>query len=239
MKNLVLIFAGGVGSRMGNTEKPKQFMEVDEKAILIHTLEKFEDNLNVDGIVVSILPEYLDYTKDLINQYSLKKVKWVVPGGETGQLSIFNGLEAIALDKTVSEDAIVLIHDGVRPLIDDDLINKNISLTLEKGNAITVVPSIETTFESEDGVSIKNILDRSKLYLARAPQTFILKDIYNVHLMEIEKNNINNIDSCSMMHKYGANLNFVKGKSSNIKITNIEDYYIFKTLYELEKGGKV
>lgn len=238
MKNIAIIFAGGTGTRMGNTYKPKQFLKLDDKAIIIHTIEKFDNCRMIDAIAIASLEEYIPYIKELLVEFKINKVKWIVPGGETGQLSIFNALDAVYKDKSVDEDAVVLIHDGVRPIIEEHLILENIVTTRTHGNAITVVGATETVFSSEDKKNIDNLLKRENLFYARAPQSFFLRDIYSSHQEEMEKGNINSIDSCSMMFKHGYKLNFVKGNGSNIKITNYEDYYIFKALYELEQKRK-
>lgn len=241
MKNVVVIFAGGTGSRMGNTDKPKQFLEVDGKPIIVHTIEKFNNCDIIDAISISILEEYIPLMEEYKVQFGLDKIEWIVSGGDTGQLSIFNGLDVIKTDDRVDEDAVVLIHDGVRPIIDENLILMNIAKARTDKSSITVVKAIETVFESHDHEKIDALLDRSILYNARAPQTFFLNDLHDVHKQEMDKGNFNNIDSCSMMFKYDFPLNFVIGNSSNIKITNYEDYYIFKTLYELDKmrhGGE-
>ncbi len=128
--NIAVIFAGGVGKRMGNTDKPKQFIEIEGKPIIIHTLEHFEKNKNIDAIIVASKAEWIDYLNDLLQKYNIKKVAKVVPGGPTGQMSIFNGIKCAK--EMYGEDSIVLIHDGVRPFITDDLINTNIETVKEK-----------------------------------------------------------------------------------------------------------
>ena len=238
MKNIAVIFAGGVGARMKNTDKPKQFLELDGKPIIIHTINKFEECNMIDAISVAIKEEYIDYMKELLLSFEIKKVKWLVPGGETGQISIFNALNAVYKDKAVAKDAIVLIHDGVRPIIDEKLILENIVTARSHGNAITVANASETIVISRDKHQIDFLPKREHVYYARAPQTFFLNDIYNLHLQEMKNGNYNNIDSCSIMFKHGYTLNFVEGKSSNIKITTYEDYYVFKALYELEEKRK-
>lgn len=235
MKNLALIFAGGTGTRMGNTEKPKQFLTIDDKPIIVHTIEKFNSCSMIDGIVVSIVEDYIEFMHELVNEFNLHKVKWIVPGGETGQLSIFNGLEKLVNDEKVCDDAVVLIHDGVRPIINKNLILENIETVRTNRTAVTVVPAIETVLESTDKRTIDEVLEREHLYYARAPQSFYLQDIYDVHIEELNKGIDSNIDSCTMMHKYNYDISFVQGNTSNIKITNYEDYYIFKALYTLEK----
>lgn len=238
MKNIALIFAGGVGTRMKNTDKPKQFLELDGKPIIIHTIEKFDQCKMIDAIAIACKEEYIELLEDLIKQFNIEKVRWLVPGGETGQLSIFNALQACINDNEVDKDAVVLIHDGVRPIIDNQLILENIVTARTYGNAITVVNASETVFVSQNKKTIDGLLDREEIFYARAPQTFYLRDIYNLHLKEMQMSNVNNIDSCSIFFKHGYKLNFVYGKSSNIKITTYEDYFIFKALYELDEKRK-
>lgn len=235
MKNIALIFAGGVGSRMKNTDKPKQFLELDSKPIIIHTIEKFEKCNVIDSIAIACKKEYIGELKEMLVKFSIKKVKWIVPGGDTGQLSIYNALESIKNDNRVHDDTVVLIHDGVRPIITNELILENIVTARTHGNAITVVNAIETSFVSKNSCDITEMLKREEVFHARAPQTFFLNEIYTLHKEEMGRDNFNNIDSCSIMHKNGYKLNFVVGKTSNIKITTYEDYFIFKALYELEK----
>ena len=122
--NVALIFAGGSGTRMNTKSKPKQFLELHGKEIIIYTLEHFERHPEIDAIAVVCIADWIDYLKSIIRKHGIDKVKWIVPGGETGQDSIFNGLEAI--HKDCPEDSVVLIHDGVRPLINRELISDNI-----------------------------------------------------------------------------------------------------------------
>ena len=128
--NIAIVFAGGVGKRMGQTDKPKQFLEIAGKPIIIHTLEKFEENPNINGIVIACLKEWIKYLEELIKKFNITKVAKIVEGGETGQLSIYKGIEAA--HTLYPENSIILIHDGVRPFINEDLINKNIENVKKK-----------------------------------------------------------------------------------------------------------
>jgi len=238
MKNIAIIFAGGTGSRMEYTDKPKQFLTLDGKPIIIHTIDKFENCKMIDGIAIACKEEFIEVMKELLKEFNIQKVEWIVPGGETTQLSVYNALNAVKNDKRVFDDSIVLIHDGVRPAIDNQLILENIVTTRTHGSSITVVNAFETILVSEDEVTIDNVLNRENVFYARAPQCFYLNDLYKVHVEEKEAGSVNNIDSCSMMNKKGFSINFVKGKSSNIKITTYEDYYIYKAIYELEQRRK-
>ena len=124
--NIGVIFAGGVGSRMHSKDVPKQFLEIHNKPIIIHTLEYFEHNDEIDAVVISCVGEWIPHLEKLLYQYRIEKVKRVVRGGATGQLSIYNGLQA-AKEVAAGQKAIVLIHDGVRPLISEKLLSDNIA----------------------------------------------------------------------------------------------------------------
>lgn len=227
MKNIALIFAGGHGTRMTMADRPKQFLEIDNKAILCYTVEHFEKHALIDGIVVVTTGAWLDYTKNILKDY--KKVFAIIPGGDTALNSQYFGL--LEAEKFANgESAIVLIHDGVRPLIDEDIITNCIKSVKEKGNGITTAPAIETIIQVDDNGNIIETLDRKYCQLARAPQAFYLKDILSLHNKSIEENTHNFIDSASMMRHYGYKLNSVLGSADNIKVTTITDYYICEAM---------
>lgn len=233
--NIALIFAGGIGKRMGNAGTPKQFLKLYNKEIIVYTLEVFQNSEDIDGIVISCLPEKINFLEKLVQKYELTKVKSIVPGGNSGQESIYHGLEEI--EKLYSAEDIVLIHDGVRPLITGETIEDNIAKVKEEGNSITTVQAIETIITSEkDKREIHNILDRSQCHLARAPQSFYLKDILGAHRKAIAENKLDFIDSASMMSYYGTRLHMVNGPVENIKITTPGDYYIFKAMIDMKES---
>lgn len=237
--NIAVIFAGGTGSRMGKTDRPKQFLEIDGIPIIIHTLLKFENCKDIDYISIACIEEYIPNLKELLYKFNIKKVKWISPGGATGQLSIFNGIKAVYDDSEINKNSILLIHDAVRPNIDVELISDNIKTTKEKGNSVTVCAAIETIFISNNKKDINDILNRDNVFQAKAPQCFHLNDLYEAHVKAIANGDINNWDSCSLMFKNNVELSFVVGKSSNIKITTMEDFYLFETMYFLEKERKL
>ncbi len=164
-----LIFAGGTGHRMNSRSKPKQFLEMHGKPIIIYTIEHFEYHEGIDQIVVVCLKDWISELQGLIKRYGIAKVKKVVPGGETGHDSIYLGLLAMQ-DMAKAED-IVLIHDGVRPLINAELISRNIAMVEKYGNAITVEAAKETIVCRADGKTIAPVPDRSHMYTAKAPQS--------------------------------------------------------------------
>lgn len=236
--NIAVIFAGGVGKRMKTNGIPKQFLEVYGKPILIYTLEKFENNQNIDAIVVSCLEEKMDYCKKLVDKYEITKVRAIVKGGKTGQESIYNGLKAAEQISETDKD-IVLIHDGVRPLIDDEIIDNNIKCVKENGSAITCVECKETVVILDDNDNIKDVTDRSRSRLARAPQSFYLKDILDAHRKALEDGKTDVIDSCTLMRMYGKEVSIVIGKSENLKITTPDDYYMFKALLDAKENSEI
>lgn len=237
--NIAVIFAGGVGRRMSNKGMPKQFLKIYNIPIIIHTLQAFEKCEEIDAIVVAILANYTDYMKELIKEYGISKVKKIVPGGETGQLSIYNGLKA-AKEISKTDKDIVLVHDGVRPIIDSELIRKNIKSVKKYGTAITSVPQKETTvLLEEDKKQIKEVTNRDYTYIARAPQSFFLNELLECHEKVLKEGEINCIDSCSLMLRYGKKVSVVECGSENIKITTPDDYYIAKALLEARENKQI
>lgn len=222
MKKIAMIFAGGTGQRMG-AEIPKQFLKVSGKEIIIHTLELFESNENIDEIYVACIEDWIPYLNDLIKKYTVSKVKKVFPGVKTGQDSIFLSLQAA---KENNENAIVLIHDGVRPLVSEQTITNCIKSAETYGNAITVTPCFETPIKSDDGVLVSEMPQRKVMYTAQAPQCFYLNDIYEMHLKERKVNPDYEgiVDSCGLMFKNGVQCHLVDGNRGNIKVTTPEDF---------------
>lgn len=236
--NIAVIFAGGTGQRMNTASKPKQFLELHGKPIIIYTLEYFQKHSQIDGIVVVCLESWIDYCENLLKKYQIDKVLKIVPGGNSGQESIFNGLEA-AYQISDNEQDIVLIHDGVRPLINEALITNCIASVKKHGNAITVSPAIETILlKTEDG-DIGNILKRSECEMAKAPQCFYLNDIYSCHLKAKAAGKDDFIDSASLMQYYGYKLNAVEGPLENIKITTPADFYIFRAIMDARENLQI
>lgn len=225
-----LIFAGGTGQRMNASDNtPKQFLKLHGKPIIVYTLEHFEKHSEVDNIIVVCLESWISEFKLMIEKYDIKKVINVVPGGSGGDKSIYNGLKA--LDGICSESDIVLIHDGVRPLINAELISANIATAKEYGTAITAEPLIESAVQSKDGVNIDYMPSRAEMYTAKAPQSFRFGLIRNLY-QRAQDEGIGTIDSSHLCSIYGVSMRMVKSTKNNIKITAPYDYYIFRALYE-------
>lgn len=235
--NIAIIFAGGTGQRMNTASKPKQFLELYGKPIIIYTLEHFQNHSNIDGIVLVCLESWIDYCKELLEKYHMTKVQAVVSGGESGQASIFNGLDAART--LYPDDSVVLIHDGVRPLINEQIISDDIACVREKGSAITVSPAIETIVMKQEDGHVGEIVDRSRCEMAKAPQCFYLKDIYSAHLKAMAEGINSFIDSASIMKYYGFNLSTVVGPAENIKITTPSDFYVFRAIIDARENMQI
>ena len=234
--NVAVIFAGGIGSRMRATALPKQFLEVHGKPIIVHTLENFENHPDIDAIAVAILPQWHDHLARLVRRFDLTKIRWVVDGGSTGQLSRQQALEAVAAD--CAGDTVVLIHDGVRPLVDADLITANIECVHHHGSAITCTKITETVVESTDEV-IESVIPRDHLYAAQAPQSFRLAEILELYRRVAAEGELDSIDSCTLMQRYRHPIHRVVGPRTNIKITTAEDFYVCRTFFELIENRQV
>lgn len=236
--NIAVIFAGGVGQRMHSRDVPKQFLEMHKKPIIIYTLEVFDNHPEIDVIVIACKEEWIPYLEKLIYKFRIEKVKRIVSGGDTGQMSIYQGLLA-ANDISRGERAIVLIHDGVRPLIDSKVISDNISSVRKNGSAITTALVHETILVVKDDESINYVPDRAHSRVAKAPQSFWLDEILEAHVLAQKEGVYDYIDSCTMMKKYGYSLYLVDGPLENIKITTPDDFFIMRAILDARENAQV
>lgn len=234
--NTALIFAGGTGQRMNSRAKPKQFLELHGKPIILYTLEHFEEHPEIDNIVVVCLKSWISELKRILRRYDIKKVCQIVPGGDTGHESIYNGL--LAMKGVSASEDIVLIHDGVRPLITGELISENISKVKEYGTSITVETASESVVSSGDGERIDSVPQRSSMYVAKAPQSFryeMILDLYE----RAHEDGLLTIDPAHLLSLYSVQMHMVKSTPNNMKITAPADYYIFRALYEATENQQI
>ncbi|MBR2189228.1 MAG: 2-C-methyl-D-erythritol 4-phosphate cytidylyltransferase [Eubacterium sp.] len=235
--NVAIIFAGGTGQRMNTRTKPKQFLELHGKPILIYTLEQFDRHDQIDEIIVVCVEEWISYCQELIRKFGVKKVRAVIPGGETGMLSRFNGIKKA--QEYYEPDTVCLIHDGVRPLIDYETISRNIACVLEHGSAVTVSPAIETIAIKERDNKVGQIIDKSKCQMAKAPQSFRLGQLADAHQKAINGGMLDCIDTAYLMQQSGYDIFVVEGTSENIKITTPTDFYIFRALVDARENSQI
>ncbi len=238
-----LIFAGGKGKRMKDSDIPKQFLEVDGKSIIIRTLEHFSNHDMVDEILVVCLESWIDTLRNQIDNYGIRKVADIISGGITGFQSIHMGLDRIS--KSADEEDIVLLCDGVRPILNEKLITDCIRLAEEYGTAVPVTPSIDSILYSTDGKNCSKNYDRKAIYITQAPQGFKLSVIIKAHEIAIERK-MEALSSADLLVELGMDIHIYQGIRENIKVTTPEDlnslratYYYehFKNFAKEEMGG--
>jgi len=236
--NIALVLAAGVGQRMRSGGLPKQFLKIMGKPIIIYTLEKFQACKEIDEIAVVCHGSYIKYMNELLESYKMEKVKKVVVGGADRQGSIKKGLDAIAADGKDKND-IVIIHDGVRPLLDDLTINENIRVAEKYGCAITVHPVTESVVITDrDDAELKDFKKRTDTYSLTAPQTFRLGEILEAYNKNPEKqqNTIPLLDAAMVYTNMGGKVHLVKEQNTNLKITTPEDFYYLRAILDLEEN---
>ena len=236
--NIAIIFAGGTGQRMNSKTKPKQFLELHGKPIIIYTIEHFEQHELIDGIIVVCVEGWIQYCQNLIDKFHIEKVKSIIPGGTTGMLSRFEGVKKAK--ELYPEDTICLMHDGVRPMIDHDLISRNIASVEKNGSGVTVAPTIETiAVKSGAENKVGQIIDRSKCQMAKAPQSFRLGELYKAHSDAIASGMTDCIDTAYLMQLSGHDVYTVEGSAENIKITTPTDFYTFRALMDIRENSQI
>lgn len=240
--NIAAIFAGGSGIRMNTKSRPKQFLELHGKPIIIYTLELFDNHQDIDAITVACIQSWIPFLEKQIRKFEINKVVKIVPGGATGQESIYNALcaaEQHALSSQGTLDGVnVLIHDGVRPLITEQTITDNINKVMECGSCITCVPATETLVVRQQDDSLQ-IPSRKDSLIARAPQSFRLTDIISAHRKAIDEGRNDFIDSCTMMSHYGYTMGIVNGPVENIKITTPTDFFVFRAMVQVHENQQI
>jgi 2-C-methyl-D-erythritol 4-phosphate cytidylyltransferase len=225
--NIALLTAAGSGTRT-HQDIPKQFLHVDNKPIIIYTLEAFQKHPSIDAIIVVGLQGWVDILWAYAKQFNITKLKWLVPGGDTGQESIRNGLEA--LKQHCSEDDVVLIHDGNRPLVSQDVLTDSLVKLKEYGSSVAVIPCTEAVFRSDDTFSSEISIPREQLYRTQTPHAYKLSKLLWAHEQASIKNITNTAATCTLMNALGEKIYFSAGSEKNIKITTTEDIEIFKAL---------
>lgn len=235
--NIAIVFAGGSGQRMKTSAKPKQFLELYGKPIIIFTLEVFEQHPDIDTVVVPCIAGWEDYLQDLLDKFHIKKVRKILTGGKDTQESKMNALNYVK--EFANDTDTVMLHDAVRPLITEKMISDNLKAVKKYGSAISAVPFSETGIKSEDGKTTVETIVRNTLYIAKAPQTFFFKDVYEAHSKGQNMDPKITIDTCSLMTELGYQLHLVPCETTNIKITTPEDFFIFKALTDLRESKDI
>lgn len=231
--NIGVILAGGIGSRMGIVDKPKQFIDIYGKPIIVYTLETFDNHSEIDYIAVVCLKEWIEDLKIIIRKYEINKVKWIIEGGQTRQESVYNAIQT--LSKICLDDDILVIHDSVRPLVTQKIISNNISAVKKYGAVDTVIPSADTIIRSTNSKYLEDVPVRSELYIGQTPQSFKLSLLRQAHENAIKSNYINSTDDCQLVLALGHKVYLVMGDRLNFKVTSFEDLLLLKAIIKLGK----
>lgn len=233
--NIALLTAGGVGNRMGQ-DIPKQFMNIDDIPVIVYTMEAFQKHPQIDALCVVCLQGWDIMLRAYANQFNITKLKWIFPGGESNQDSIRNGLKGLK-DAGCDDDDIILVHDGVRPLVAERIITDNIEKCRKYGYAVTGLICKEAIMRKNGDCVEKIDIPREQLVRTQTPHTYRLKTLFDAHL-EAEKKGIENtVASCTLMGELGVdNQHLVMGSEKNgLKLTHAEDVELFKALKHTEK----
>lgn len=232
--NIALLTAGGIGNRMGQ-DIPKQFMTINEKPVLIYTLEAFQKHPEIDAIAVVCLSGWEPMLQAYANQFRITKLKWIFPGGTSNQESIYNGIMGLRKNGCADND-IVIVHDGVRPLISEKIISDNLETCKKFGYAVTGLVCKEVIMEIKDDLVLPIETPRERLARTQTPHTYHLGDLIQAHHDAKDKNINDTVAPCDMIAKIGLHdQHLVQGSEKNgLKLTRPEDVDIFKSLVELE-----
>ena len=231
-----VLLAGGVGSRMGNMEKPKQYLNIADRPIIIHTIEKFYVNESFEKILVLCPEQWISHTKNLIRKYIGETERIVVvAGGETRNETIMNAIRYIEGEYEVDDDTIILTHDSVRPFVTHRIIEENIEYAMKYGACDTAVSSTDTIVQSEDGKIISAVPERRKMYQGQTPQTFRLKKLKALYESLSAEERETLTDAAKIFVMKGEDVYLVEGEVSNIKITYPYDLRVAETLIQSEK----
>ncbi len=233
--NIGLIIAGGVGARM-KMATPKQFLIVRNKPILVYTLEAFQNNEAIDAIAVVCLSGWEDVVWKYVRKYNLSKVKWITPGGSTGMESLRNGMNL--LKENCNGDDIIVIHDAVRPLISDNIINANIAGVTRYGTAVTCVPCTEALLSSEDAETSNTVVDRDLIQRTQTPQSLRLSKFIWAHEEAARRGITNTVATCTLLCELGETVHIVMGEGTNFKITTQEDIDLMEAFLICRENGR-
>ncbi len=230
--NIALIIAGGNGRRM-QQEIPKQFLNVNDKPVMIYTLEAFQSHPDIDAIGVVCVDGWHDILMAYARQYKISKLEWIVSGGENGQGSIRNGL--LEAEKRYGENDIILVHDAIRPMVSHEIISDCIVQCKRHGSAVSIVPCNTVALRRATEQTSSEVVPRDQLALTQTPQAFPLKKLCDAHRKAKEVGITNSIASCTLMIELGETVHFSIGAETNIKLTTPDDLKIFKALLALKE----
>lgn len=231
--NIALILAAGTDPTF-RMDIPKQFVNVYNRPVIVYTMEIFQKHPEIDAIMVACLKGWENMVEAYAKQFSISKLKWVIPGGRTGQET-----SKLAVDKlmeTCSVEDIIVIHDAIRPMVSDEIISDSIYTCRKKGMGIAAVTSMDNVMMTDDGMTGRLSISRYAFRRIQTPQTYFLGELKQAHEEALEKGIENENDTNNIISRLGRNVNFSKGSDKNLKINTVEDVAMFKALYAMKNG---
>ena len=225
--NIALIIAGGNGRRMEN-EVPKQFLNVNDKPVIIYTLEAFQNHPDIDEIGVVCIEGWHEILRAYARQYKIEKLKWIIDGGENGQGSIRNGV--FEAEKRYAPEDLILVHDAIRPMVSAEIISDCIIQCRQHGSAIVTVPCNTAMLRRTGQNSSGEVVPRDQLAMTQTPQAFPIRKLADAHRRALQEGITNSVASCTLMIELGETVHFSIGAETNIKLTTQDDLRIFKAL---------
>lgn len=232
--NIAMIIAGGNGQRM-RQDIPKQFINVNDRPVIVYTMEAFQKHPNIDAIAVVCLEGWEEILKAYAKQFNITKLQWIFKGGQNGQESLKNGI--MGLQEVAEENDMIVIHDAIRPMVSQEIISENISCCMKNGSAITVIPCAEAMLLTSDKESSQKSIPRESLARTQTPQSFYLKKLVWAHEEAAKLGITDSIASCTLMIELGEQVYFSTGSEKNLKLTTTDDIEIFKALLHSQKDA--
>lgn len=229
--NIALLTAAGLGSRM-HLDIPKQFLNIEGKPVILYTMEAFQHHPQVDAMIVVTLENWKENIDAYARDYGIDKLKWIAVGGKTGQESIKNGIEE--LSKHCAMDDVVMVHDGNRPFVSEEMISDSLATYKQYGSAVAAMPCIEAIFRSENGRTSSDCIPREQLFRTQTPHTYTLGKLLWAHERAKELKIENTTATCVLMKMLGETIYFSKGSEKNLKLTTHEELDIFKAMIRRE-----
>lgn len=229
--NTALILAGGVDARF-KMEIPKQFVNVNNRPIIVYTLEIFQNHPDIDEIIVTCLDGWQEMVKAYGKQFNITKLKTIILGGKDAQESTYHGLNA--LKERMGKGDIVVVHDSIRPMVSESIITKSIQMCRKKGMGVAATYIMDTIMHSSDGKEGYRSINRYEIMKVQTPQAFDFELIWDLHNRAIAEKCLGAWDNSSMLTNLGENVFFSEGSDLNLKINTVEDVEMFKALYRMK-----
>lgn len=231
--NIALILAAGTDPTF-RMDIPKQFVNVYNRPVIVYTMETFQNHPEIDTIMVACLKGWENMVEAYAKQFCISKLRWVIPGGRTGQETSKFAVDRLMED--CSKDDIIVIHDAIRPMVSNEIISDSIYTCKKKGMGIAAVTSMDNVMMTDDGMTGRLSISRHAFRRIQTPQTYILGDLKQAHEEALEKGIEGENDTNNIISRLGRNVNFSKGSDKNLKINTVEDVAMFKALYAMKNG---